>query len=75
MNGGLLVQFLDYQVAGLLLSCAAALGWMIFFLSLDMMQRYRASTRPTSPDVTLADKTHVINDLAQVARQRRAADC
>ena len=31
MNGELLVQFLDYLVAGLLLSCAAALGWMIFF--------------------------------------------
>ena len=26
-----MVQFLDYLVAGLLLSCAAALGWMIFF--------------------------------------------
>ena len=26
-----MVQFLDYLVVGLLLSCAAALGWMIFF--------------------------------------------
>ena len=26
-----MVQFLDYLVAGVLLSCAAALGWMIFF--------------------------------------------
>ena len=31
LNEGLMVQFLDYLVAGLLLSCAAALGWMIFF--------------------------------------------
>ena len=31
MNGGPLVQFLDYLVAALLLSCAAAVGWMIFF--------------------------------------------
>jgi len=26
-----MVQFLDYLVAGLLLSCATALGWMVFF--------------------------------------------
>lgn len=30
-TGDTLVQFLDYLVSGLLLSCAAAIGWTVFF--------------------------------------------